>query len=229
MRLRTVAALLILVILILLQAGCTGGQVTPPVNSGTIAAVVNGEYITIAELDYYRVRLRAKVMSEVAEQFSITYSESFWQTDLNGKTPQDILDETALNECITAKIKLTLCRENNIYTDISFAALKEKALTFNKENEGKTGVAGIKSIDLDSFYTYYIDTGVMQLKNILAQGELKPGEDELKNFINGMSKAQADAYTGDSFDSYVRELLITQKFDALIKRLLDEAVVTVQQ
>ena len=228
MKARFFVTVFIVLLLGTLSTGCSGvnggsavSQPSSP-DASAVYAVINGEDITYAELDYYKLQLRSQVTIDIIEQFSVEYSADFWQIPIDGTTPEQRLCELALNECRVAKIKLVLCRENGIYTDISFNGLKALANEYNL-SKVNSAAAGLKSIDLDSFYTYYIDTGVMQLKNILAEGKLKPAEDEVQQFIMSMPQNQIDSLEGESPDAYAQRMLVSQKFDALIAQLLNES------
>ena len=134
-------------------------------------ASVNGEIITAEEIEYFKGRCRSEIINEYAGKYGVEDFSDFWDRDFDGMTPAQSLEKRALDEAVSAKLKLVMMRENGIYDDISFAVLSEMAEKFNSENENASGVVGIKTIDADSFYTYYISTGELELKRILADGE----------------------------------------------------------
>ena len=127
--------------------------------AATTVAVVNGETVTQEEFEYFKARKRADIINYYISEFDANVDEDFWQTDFNGITPEKDLEDAAVSECVKAKIQLVLCRENGIYDDISFVGLRQRAEDFN--NQDKSAAIGLKTIEMDTFYTYYIDTGVM--------------------------------------------------------------------
>lgn len=127
---------------------------------------VNGTGISAAETDYYLPQFRSSVISLFTQKYNTAYDGTFWQTEFDGITPEEYLFDKAFDKAADSKLKLALCKEFGLFDDISFAALKEKAEKFNKNNEGKKTV-GITSIDMNVFYDYYVSNGVLALQNTL--------------------------------------------------------------
>ena len=182
----------------------------------TTVAVVNGETVTQEEFDYFKARKRADVINYYISEFNAKVDEDFWQTDFNGITPEKDLEDRAISECVKAKIQLVLCRENGIYDDISFGGLRQRAENFNSQD--KSGAIGLKTIETDTFYTYYIDTGVMELKNILGEKELAPTQEEINACLENFG-TQEENYTA------ARKTAISKKYDDMIEKLCKEAEV----
>lgn len=208
---KKVATLLILSsVFLFLFCSCTKDK------ADSVVAVVNGETVTKEEFDYFKARQRANVINYYISAFDAAVDEDFWQTDFNGTTPEKDLEDRAINECIKAKIQLVLCRENGIYDDISFVGLRQRAENFNSQD--KSGAIGLKTIDMSAFYTYYIDTGVMELKNILGEKELAPTEEEINACLENFG-TQEENYTA------ARKTAIAKKYDDMIENLCEEAVI----
>ena len=184
-------------------------------------ATVNGEVITVSEFEYFKSRLRSEVINYFIAEYSAKYDDAFWQTEFGGRTPEEELADRALKECVYAKIQLVLCREYGVHDDISFDALLEKAQKFNEENASSGGMVGVKSIDPESFYTYYIETGVTELKNILGEGELKPSENEINEFMKNFGSNEenrAAAYkkaVDKKYDEYIASLYEQSKIELI--------------
>lgn len=149
-----------------------------------VHATVDGAEITAEEINYFKTRLRANIINEYAEKYNISDFSDFWDTEYSGTTPTEDLLNRAVEEAADAKQKFLLMLDNGVYDDISFKGLKERAEKYNAEHKDAEGTVGIKTIDIESFYTYYISTGEMELKNILAEGELKPTEEEIAEAAN---------------------------------------------
>ncbi len=220
---KKISAILICVILTLTFSSCTTKNEENTSNIFVPDVTVNGERITRAEYEYFYKALRSDIITEYAEKYSVTDFGVFWETEYNGKTPSAELQERTLDKCIRAKIELNLCEENGIYDDVSFDALKKKAEEFNAENEDKDGVVGLKSISLDTFYTYYIETGVMELKNRLEKSELKPSEDEIQNQINSMTKEMKSKLTQEEIRNYAVDKAVDEKYEKLIEYRISSA------
>ena len=196
---------------------CAKEEVSP-----TAVATVNGEVITEEEFEYFRKKYKSQVLNECLENFSVQYTEDFWQTEFDGTTPEEILYDRALEECVRAKIQLVLMKEEGIYDDITFAGLRAKAEAFNEENANKEGVVGIKSIQMSQFYSYYLQTGVMELQNIYAEGKLKPDEKEIEEKISQLA-GTSDYIDEEDYESVALSKLKTEKYEKFIEELYKKA------
>lgn len=187
---------------------------------------VNGEVITQAEIDYFKGKLRAEVLNDYLEKYSVQYNENFWQTTFDGKTPEQALEEKAREESIMAKIQLILMREEGIYDDITYEGLYKKAEAFNNENADKQGVVGIKTIKMSQFYSYYLQNGIMELKNIYAEGKLKPTQEEIDKKILDLSdelENSKEEVVPEDYENVAKDKLKTEKYEAYIKELRKNA------
>lgn len=215
--LKKLMCVLLSVIFLLLLASCGADD-----KNVSAVAVVNGEEITEEEFEYFRKKYKSEVLNDCLEKFDAEYTDDFWQTEFDGVTPEQLLYERALEECVRAKLQLLLMQEEGIYDDISFASLKAKAEAFNAENENKEGIVGIKSIQMNQFYSYYLQTGIMELQNIYAEGKLKPSEKEIQEKISEM-RGGAEAYTEQDFESIAKSRLKTEKYEKYIDELYEKA------
>ncbi len=198
----------------LILPACGNKEEKPAPKEITPYATVNGEVIMSDEIDYFKTRCRADIINEYAEKYSVKDFSDFWDKEFDGTTPAQALEKKALSQAVDAKIRLVLMRDNGVYDDISFSALKEKAEKYNKDHENVKGNVGINSIDLSGFYTYYVSTGEMELKNILAEGELKPTEDEL---------ALLKEKSPDLTDEGLISVCASEKYDKMIEELIKNA------
>jgi hypothetical protein len=63
-------------------------------------------------------------MSKFILEYEAVADDDFWYTPVNGITPERYLYNITKEEVLKAKIQLILCRENNIYEDISLSCFK---------------------------------------------------------------------------------------------------------
>lgn len=193
---------------------CSCGENAP--ETVKIYATVNGEGITQEEIDYFSKRMKADVLSEYVQKYDVSDFADFWDKEFEGKTPNQELEERAFDEAVRSKIVLVLMRENGIYENITFAGLKQKAENFNNTNKNSNEpLIGIKTIDLEQFYTYYISNGEMELKNILGEGDLKPTDDEFSQ--------RRSVTDEDMSDEMVKSVIVGEKYDAYIAELIEKA------
>lgn len=194
-------------------ASCTVSQ-NEDVKADRVHAAVNGMKITGDEIEYFKNRIRADIINEYAEKYSITDFSGFWERDFDGRTPQDYLIEKSVREAAKAKLKLILMKDNGVYDDISFDGLKKRAEKYNAEHENAGGTVGIKTVDINTFYTYYISTGEMELKNILAETSLKPAADEIAEMTEKNPELTEDGAISSLVDEKY-EKMISEMFGSM--------------
>ncbi len=175
-------------------------------------ATVNGETITVSEIEYFKKRDRADIINEFSSEYNVTDYSDFWDRSFDGETPTQALEKRAFDDAVKAKIILILMREQGIFDEISFEELKIKAEKFNESS--KNGTVGIMSIDMESFYTYYVDTGRMELKNRLAEGELKPSQAEIQKYLS-----EHEGITEEGAVSFI----VNEKFEEYFSSLIEKA------
>ncbi len=206
-----------LLILTLCSCGVGGPAELEPLN-----AYINGEPVFWEEIDYFEDQYRSEVMSKFIYEYDAVPDENFWNTPVNGQTPQQYLDNLVKEKILKAKIQLILCRENNIYEDISIDTFWQM-----KEQHNKTFVnnqtIGINKIP-DAYYDYYIDNGVMELKNALENSTLAPTDDEIANKMISVKDKYPDK-TEDEQLSIAKDMIVEEKYDAYIEKLCAEAEV----
>lgn len=175
-----------------------------------VIATVNGEEVTQAELSYFEGRLRAEVYAENA----------------SGDTDESVLAlrlrERALNECIRAKIILVLCRDNGLYSDITYEGLEALAVSYNEAHSGDSGAVGLNTIQMSQFYTYYIDSGELELQSLLADTVLSPTQEELSSAQVKLS----GTLSGDELTAAAKKRAVAVNFDEYITSLINEAEIT---
>ena len=206
-----------LLILSLCSCGVGGPAEFEPLN-----AYINGEPVSWEEIDYFKDQYRSEVMSKFILEYDAVPDENFWNTPVNGITPERYLYNITKEEVLKAKIQLILCRENKIYDDISIEYFYQL-----KENHNKTFVKnetiGINKIP-DAYYDYYIDNGVMELKNVLENSTLAPTDDEIANKMISVKDKYSDK-TQDEQLSIAKDIVVEEKYDAYIEKLCAEVEV----
>ncbi len=218
-------ALLISAFFALSFCACTKKEENKPIEQIIPDLTVNGERVIEEEYKYFYEITRSEIITDYAQKYEITDFYGFWEKEFDGKTPTAELEERTIRKCVRAKIELNLCKDNGIYDDISFDGLKAKAEQFNAENKNKSGVVGLKSISMNTFYTYYIDTGVMELKNRLEKDELKPDKNEIKLQIDSMTDDMKSDLSEEEIYNFAVDKAVNEKYDKFIEQKISEALV----
>ena len=132
-------------------------------DANAVCAYVDGEAVLKAEVDYFTGRLRGSILSDYTEKYGITDLSDFWDTEYDGITPAATLENEALTAAVRAKAELIEMRKRGIYDEISYDAFMAQALAYNKSREESPQSVGISSVDMSSFYTYYLLNGEIAL------------------------------------------------------------------
>ncbi|MBQ8783118.1 MAG: hypothetical protein IJZ57_05030 [Clostridia bacterium] len=211
--------LIIPFLLILTLCSCVADG---PAEIEPLNASINGEPVTWEEVIYFEENHKAEVMTKFIMEYDAVPDDDFWETPINGETPQQYLNNLIKEKIIKSKIQLVLCRENKIYDNISIENFYSMKEAYNKtfaENQ----TIGINKIP-DKYYDYYIDNGVMELKNILEKSTLAPTENEIKNKMISVKEKYPDK-TEDEQLSIAKDILVEEKYDTYIEKLCSQAEV----
>lgn len=187
------------------------------VKEETSVFTVNGESVMQSEIDYFTEKHRSTVISKFIYEHGAEFDESFWNREFDGTTPQKYLDSLVKEDVIKAKIQLALCRENKIYNNITYQGLYNLAVRYNNAHSSE-GTVGINTISLDTFYDYYIDNGVAQLKNILEENELAPSQTEINEKLNDIKNKYPDK-SQEELELIAKDVLVEEKYDKYIENL----------
>lgn len=189
-------------------------------NSETVFTV-NSTPVTKEEVDYFAAKHRTAVMSKYINEYDAVVDNDFWNTKFGETTPQEYLDSLVKKDAVSAKIRLMLCLDHGIYSDISYNALYNLALEYNEEHSGIKTV-GLQTIPLESFYDYYIDNGVMELKNILGENELAPTEDEINEKLVEIKRKYSDKDEHEQL-AIAKDIIVEEKYSEMLEEMITHA------
>lgn len=182
---------------------------------------VNSFPVTKKETDYFSAKHRTSVMSKYIKEYDAVIDDGFWNTEFDGITPQEYLDSLVKKDAVSAKIQLILCLENGIYSDISFNGLYSLALEYN-EDHSQAKTVGLQTVPLESFYDYYIDNGVMELKNILGEGMLAPTAEETEKELIEVRKKYPDKAEHEQL-LIAKDIIIEEKYAEMLEEMISRA------
>lgn len=209
---KKITVLAALLVLVFSACGCSRNAVQPE-NADTVAAYLADEPVMQCEVDYFKAKNRATVVNMFSEKYGVDDFSDFWERNFDGENPAAVLDGMSLNDAVDAKARLILMKENGVYEDVSFRALEKKKDEYNAEHSNRTNTVGLNTIPDEGFYTYYIQTGEMELKNILAQGKLKPTEEEIKGLMAEKPSISENAAVSE---------LVAAKYESCVEQFINE-------
>ena len=150
---------------------------------------VNGAEITQDEIDFFKARERAAIISEFSSEYNVSDFSTFWETEYDGVTPQEALEKRALQSAAEAKVKLLEMKKRGIYDEITWDFFRKMAEEYNRTHE-VTSTVGLKSIDMSSFYIYYLSTGEIELKKALREDGISDYDSYISSLIEAMETTE---------------------------------------
>jgi PPIC-type PPIASE domain. len=119
-------------VMLLAAAGFAFASALRYQKENSYAALVNGEPISVRELEHRMQADRSQVVQYFREKYNAEDNAGFWEKSYNGETPLDTLRKKALDECVKIKVQQILAQKKGIIKGISYSAfLKE----LDKENK----------------------------------------------------------------------------------------------
>ncbi|MDF2922597.1 MAG: hypothetical protein K0R57_1511 [Paenibacillaceae bacterium] len=155
-----------------------------PENS--IVARVNGEPVTTEEFQFHLGLVKANVMAEYSRKYGIRDYRNFWTRSFDGDRPAEAAKQKAMDAIVRIKLQEMSALKKGIVDDISFEALQqnwkeENARRSEAVSKGQP-VYGPRQYDMNGYFQYFHSNMQIQLKAKLAEEELMPADEELKDY-----------------------------------------------
>ena len=156
-------------------------------NDASIIARVNQYPISNAEFEHWMLLQRAAVHNYFYTTYRAADSETFWETEIEGESPLEMLKEMALEKAVRCKVQQIIALEKGIVDHIDFDQLmlemQEENLKRKTKIEKGEVVYGAKQYTERTYFAHEFDKMVIQLKSALSIDELKPSEKDLAPLI----------------------------------------------
>ncbi len=159
-----------------------------------VVALVNGEPISEQEFKMQMTQNRAYVYNYFQRKYKVSDGPKFWETGYGGEVPIKVARDKTLNECVRIKVQQILAKQKEILWDITFGGFLEdlkKENTRRKEavSQGKA-IYGPQQYDETGYYRYLFENRVIQLKDKLAENELKVSDTQLRQYYEEIKDKQ---------------------------------------
>ena len=175
---------------------------------------LDGYEITKEEIEYFKTSLKTEVINYFSERYTITDYGTFWTDSFDEITPSEYLEKLAFSEAEKAKAELIIMQQYEIYDDISYSSFKNMAEQYNEEHSGQTGTVGLLSIDMSSFYSYYISDGRLECINIIAAEEAFTSE-KISDYRTRNKLPE------EMSDELVKEKIAEEKYNEMVAEILN--------
>lgn len=142
----------------------------------TEVARINGHAVTAAELKYAMGLQRTQVIEYFRDTYHQAYEENFWELEIDGVNPLELLKREALTSWTRSRILLEMGYEGGLVDSTDFDGLLSEMERENKRRAqaAAAGIAvfGPAELDEGSFIPYYLSN----LEVALRERMTVPGE-----------------------------------------------------
>lgn len=147
---------------------------------------VNGEPVWEEEFSFLLKANRVSLLSQIQEEYG--------EEAAAGEQQEALLREACKELVISHKVQQQLAVSLGVVDSFDFYDLQKQMEQKNADNQqavkdGKP-VYGLMKYDLQQYYSYAYSNAVLRSKELLAQGELKPGEDEIKAYYEANKETE---------------------------------------
>lgn len=172
---------------VLVLAGCTTGEDSAKENAGAEEVVLYVGDEPVSEAEY------KMLAEEYSNQIYMKYTteqvnrEDFWQTEIDGTTPWELLDELVQQELKYNYTLKDLAVEQSVTEDYTYQELMESGEEENTSRSEKLDseegiVYGLTDYDEETYYKYWYSNLETQVINALIEDEASVTEDECRAY-----------------------------------------------
>lgn len=190
-----------------------------------IVAWVEDAPITKSEMSFWMNKSKAEVYRYFYITYGVNDSEMFWSSTFRGESPAEMLKDIALQNAKGYKVEQILAHKKGVETDFNFDVLRSNMEYENNLREQKIQddqiIYGPKRFTIHKYFSYQRDKMVYELKQQLAEQELKPTFEDMEA-LNPNSLVSTSDYKGFLTMQYVDE-----NYEAFIEKRATSAEVLV--
>ncbi|MEK3671281.1 hypothetical protein [Paenibacillus sp. FSL R10-2771] len=158
------------------NASAKAQRITERMATDPEVARINGYAVTAAELKYAMGLQRTQVIEYFRDTYNQAYEGNFWELEIGGENPLEMLKREALTSWTRSRILLEMGHEEGLVDSTDFGGLLSEMERENKRR-AQAAVAGIAvfgpaELDEGSFIPYYLSN----LEVALRERMTVPGE-----------------------------------------------------
>jgi hypothetical protein len=198
--------------------------------SGDTLILVNGEAITKIEFIQFSKIERTSVIQHYRETFNLEFSEDFWNTKCNGKSPKELLIERTIDTLVSIKIQQIIAKQNGLIDEVTYSNFLDK---LSKENlrraqaqKSNKPIYGPSQYSESVYFSYLFSNMVIRLKEKLNETEFKITDEKVALIY----EQQKEIYAKVPFNKCkgkIRSRQIDQLYYSYVGRLVKEAKIIV--
>jgi parvulin-like peptidyl-prolyl isomerase len=185
-----VNVLLIAVCLIVSSAKANAGDI----NDLDTVAMVGSNPVLYGEFNLIAMQKRSEIIRLYRNKYKLNYDANFWQTKVDGMTPDEALKKSVMDTLISIKAQQIIALELGLVDQISFSyflnALEEENHRRHEAKNNNQVIYGPVTYSPTIYYNYIFSNMVLRLKETLAVKQFKITDHVLKCIY----EADKDAY-----------------------------------
>jgi hypothetical protein len=182
-RKRQALFLFVLLLLVLLSIGWLSGRQGEPT-----VATVNGVPVSEQEFKLFLQDNTANTYNYFKQRYNVDNHPGFWTGTFGGEVPIEYARKQALDQLVRIKIEQSLAKKNGIMKDIRYSAFLRSLTEENKQRKEKLinnqVIYGPEQYNELDYFRYVHSNMLVQLKQKLAQGELRVSNPEIDGYYN---------------------------------------------
>lgn len=191
------------------------------------AGTVNGHAFYQEEMKLYQEQKRAAVAAEFSARYQLdSFGQSFWQTDFDGRTPEQALYEEALAALVRDKVIQQEAVSRGIPAPLDFREMKKAWKLESDDRAQQTNnqspVYGPQGYSLFDFQQYLMTDTANQLKRFLLENEWKPDEQKIRDAFSRLPESMRKADFTASGYVFEWEPLSDTPADEIIRKAVQE-------
>ena len=179
---------------------------------GNAVLEINSSPVYEEELLFYMEESRAEVVAHFQREYGLTFGEGFWQTEVDGTTPEEYLRALAVENLTLAKVVQLQAQQRGIIDDVSYDPWKAEF----DAGGGSQQPYGISSFDFRQFYDYRQSQIALALEKAMTGVDFLATEADLRAFYDENKEYYRDSEDDEPvrYQSYetVKDAVISQYY-----------------
>ena len=168
---------------------------------------------------------RAEVYNYFYEKYGVGDSDGFWEHDINGESPLEMLKKLALKKAVRCKVQQILALKKGVVQQIDFDSIMLGMKVENQRRKIKVEkgevVYGSLKFTNRTFFAYEFDKMRIKLKSELVKEELKPSDEDLQLLVTDTAYSLKDNY------GFYQMQYVEENYEKYIDGLVEVAEVVI--
>jgi hypothetical protein len=198
--------------------------------SGDTLILVNGEPITKSEFIQFSQIERANVIQHYRNTFNLEFSEEFWNTKCDGKSPKELLIERTIDTLVSIKIQQIIAEQKGLIDEVTYSSFLDKLTKENlrraQAKQNNNPIYGPIQYGESVYFNYLFSNMVIRLKEKLNETDFKITDEKVAQIYEQERKLYAKV-PFNKCKGRIRSKQINQLYYGYVGRFVKEAKIIV--